>query len=63
MNRTGIILGNFLITLTGCETVKAGGRQVRGVVGETANTVGPVTEGGAQAIQGKEKPQDNPYGR
>ena len=65
MNRTGIFLGTFLLALAlnGCETVHKGGEAVGSVIGETTSAVGSVTDGGAKAVQGKEKPGDNPYGR
>jgi hypothetical protein len=51
-----------VVTLVGCETVKQGGRKSGEIIGEGANIVGSVTEGGADAIQGKTN-EDNPYGR
>lgn len=47
----------------GCETVKEGGRTVGRGIGETANTVGTISEGGAEAVQGKTTDEENPYGR
>ena len=65
MYRTEIILGITLLAfiLTGCETIKEGGRKVGAVAGETANTIGSVSEGGAEAVKGKETNAENPYGR
>jgi hypothetical protein len=51
------------IALTGCETVHKAGNTTGAAVGETFNAVGSVTEGGAEAVQGKTTSEENPYGR
>ena len=53
----------FSIALAGCETVHKAGEATGAVVGEGANALGSVTEGGAEAIQGKTTPEENPYNR
>ena len=59
-----LILCIFLsVALTGCETVHKAGETAGAVVGKGANTLGSVTEGGAEAIQGKTTPEENPYNR
>jgi hypothetical protein len=47
----------------GCETVHKVGNTAGAVVGETANAVGSVTEGGAGAVQGEVTDAENPYNR
>ncbi|MBN1870412.1 MAG: hypothetical protein JW847_07565 [Candidatus Omnitrophica bacterium] len=64
MNKSFMI--SFVILsmgLAGCETVHKAGNAVGTAVGATANAVGSVTEGGAEAVQGEVKPEENPYGR
>ena len=51
------------VTFTGCETVRKAGNKTGEVIGEGANTLGTVTEGGAEAIQGKTTSEENPYDR
>lgn len=51
------------VVLIGCETVHKAGETTGAAVGEGANALGSVTEGGAGAIQGKTTPEENPYGR
>jgi hypothetical protein len=53
----------FSFVLMGCETVNKAGNAAGAVVGETANTVGSVTEGGAGAVQGEVTPEENPFNR
>ena len=53
----------FSVALAGCETVHKAGETTGKAVGETANAVGSVTEGGAEAVQGKTTPEENPYNR
>jgi len=52
-----------VLAFIGCETINEAGRTTGKVVGETMNATGSVTEGGAEAIQGSIKTQENPYGR
>lgn len=47
----------------GCETVNKAGNKTGEVIGETMNTVGSVTEGGAEAVQGSVTSEENPFGR
>jgi hypothetical protein len=49
--------------LMGCETVHKAGHTAGTAVGKTVNTVGSVTEGGAEAVQGKVTSEENPYDR
>jgi len=51
------------LAFSGCETVNEAGRTTGKVVGEVMNIPGSVTEGGAEAIQGSIKDEENPYGR
>lgn len=51
------------VMLTGCETVHKAGNVTGKAIGETTNAVGSVTEGGAEAVQGKTAPEENPYDR
>ncbi|MCK5015052.1 MAG: hypothetical protein KAS66_14675 [Candidatus Omnitrophica bacterium] len=51
------------VALAGCETVHKAGNATGSAVGETFNALGSVTEGGAEAVQGKTTPEENPYGR
>ena len=51
------------VFLTGCESINKAGRATGSVIGETTNVVGSVTEGGAEAVQGKTTSKENPYGR
>jgi hypothetical protein len=53
----------IVVTMTGCETVRKAGETTGAAIGETMNTVGSVTEGGAEAVQGKTTPEENPYNR
>jgi len=53
----------LVFTLIGCETVNEAGRTTGRVIGEGANTVGTITEGGAEAVQGSTTRAENPYGR
>lgn len=53
----------FSIALTGCETVHKAGETTGKAIGETTNVLGSVTEGGAEAVQGKTTPEENPYDR
>jgi hypothetical protein len=58
-----VVLIIFTIALCGCETVRKAGETTGEVVGEGANTLGTVTEGGAGAVQGEVTSEENPYGR
>ena len=58
-----LLFGAFIITAAGCETVNEAGRTGGRAVGEVTNTVGTVTEGGAEAVQGTVTDEENPYGR
>ena len=49
--------------LGGCETVHKVGNTAGAAVGEGANAIGSVTEGGAGAVQGKTTSEENPSGR
>ncbi len=49
--------------LMGCETAQKVGNTAGAAVGEGANVIGSVTKGGAEAIQGKTTPEENPYDR
>ena len=51
------------VALTGCETIHKAGETTGAVIGEGANALGSVTEGGTEAIQGKTTPEENPYNR
>ena len=51
------------VTLIGCETVHKAGRTTGAAVGEVTNAIGSVTEGGAEAVQGKTTEEENPYNR
>ena len=51
------------VGLSGCETVHKAGNAAGAAVGEGANVIGSVTEGGAGAIQGKTTSEENPYNR
>ena len=51
------------VVLSGCETINEAGRTTGRAVGEVANTVGTVTEGGAEAVQGGVSKEENPYNR
>jgi predicted small secreted protein len=51
------------VMLAGCETVHKVGNTAGAAVGEVTNAVGSVTEGGAEAVQGKTTAQENPYNR
>ena len=53
----------ILFLVTGCETTKKVGNTAGQVVGEGTNIAGSVTEGGAEAVQGKIRKEENPYGR
>lgn len=53
----------FSTALAGCETVHKAGETTGAVVGKGANVLGSLTEGGAEAIQGKTTPEENPYNR
>ncbi|MCK5180158.1 MAG: hypothetical protein KAR32_11570 [Candidatus Omnitrophica bacterium] len=53
----------FSTVLAGCETVHKAGETTGAVVGEGASALGSVTKGGAEAIQGKTTPEENPYNR
>lgn len=58
-----IYLFIVVLAFSGCETVNEAGRTTGKVVGEVMNIPGSVTEGGAEAIQGSIKDEENPYGR
>lgn len=52
-----------VMAFIGCETVNKAGNKTGEVIGETMNTVGSVTEGGAEAVQGSVTSEENPFGR
>ena len=56
-----IILSSLAVA--GCETTKKAGNATGEVIGEVTNVPGHVTDGGASAVQGKIKKEENPYGR
>ena len=51
------------LVMTGCAATKKVGETTGNVIGETGNIVGSVTEGGAEAVQGKTTKEENPFGR
>jgi len=63
--KSNLLFVLFILAMVsaGCETVKKGGRTVGRATGEVMDTVGTVTEGGAEAVQGKVTDKENPYGR
>lgn len=62
-NAAKVLAVLILFAVAGCETVHQGTKQVGSVIGEGANALGGLTEGGAEAVQGEETKAENPYGR
>lgn len=56
---TGLILFSIFIFI-GCESVNNAASTTGKATGEVFNTVGKITESGAETIKGEE---ENPYGR
>lgn len=70
-NKRGGIVNKWILivclilsgSLAGCQTVQEAGQATGRAVGTVTNTVGSVTEGGAETVQGEVAPEENPYGR
>ena len=48
---------------TGCEPARTATTETGRVIGETTRVIGGVTDGGAEAVKGKETNEENPFGR
>ena len=53
----------FISLFYGCETAHQVTKETGKVIGEGANVVGGISEGGAEAVQGQVTNEENPYGR
>ncbi len=65
MKRIRNIVLTFILAgvCLGCSAVHEGTRKTGEVIGEGANAVGGLSEGGAGAVQGRTTDEENPYGR
>ncbi|MFC1704617.1 hypothetical protein ACFL1E_07560 [Candidatus Omnitrophota bacterium] len=52
-----------VFSLVGCETVHSAAKKTGEVAGETMETMGGLSEGGAEAYHGGETEEENPMGR
>ncbi|MFC1594450.1 hypothetical protein ACFL38_03895 [Candidatus Omnitrophota bacterium] len=59
----GIYIVVAAFSLLGCETVHKAGKETGKVAGKTMETVGSVSEGGAEVYHGGETEEENPFGR
>lgn len=58
-----VVIALCSLWILGCEATKDVGRTSGRIVGEGSNIVGSISDGGAEAIQGKITENENPYRR
>ncbi len=59
----GLYILLFAASVLGCETVHGAAKETGKVAGKTMETVGGLSEGGAEVYHGGETDEENPYSR